>query len=265
MTKTALGLIAIAALMGTPALAADMVVKAPPSPAQTWTGFYAGLNGGYGWGTNSTAVNAIDPTYAFGQTTGTFPTSLSPTIEGGLVGGQLGYNWQTERYLVGLEADLDYSGMNGTANFTSAPAGGFAGYTTTQSNRLEWLSTVRARLGWLITPSTLLYGTGGAAFGRDNIATSDVKLTGLTTCPAGNLFCGVGSSSSTRAGWTAGAGLETMIWSKWTAKVEYLYFDLGTTSDQFISTGVNPGTPLAQVSTRINGNIIRAGLNYKFN
>jgi outer membrane immunogenic protein len=157
--------------------------------------------------------------------------------------------------------------MRGTA--TDAVGTIFANppLTTTQTNKLEWFGTARVRAGWLVTPSTLIYGTAGLAYGEAK-ASTNVIVGSAPGCPFGNGFCAVGSVSDTRLGWTAGGGFETMLGANWTAKVEYLYYNLGSVTEPIFSTApaLVIGSPeTMQAKARFDGNIVRAGLNYKFN
>jgi outer membrane immunogenic protein len=212
----------VANLAASPALAADLprpAYKAPAyvAPIFTWTGFYAGINGGYGWG-RSNWTNAIGSTGDF-------------TVKGWLVGGTLGYNLQTGVWVFGLEGDFDYSNIRGTeTTFCAAP-----GCTT----RNTWLGTARGRIGnsfdrWLP------FVTGGAAFGN-------IKM----TAPTG------ASESKTRAGWTLGAGVEYAFLGAWSAKLEYLYVDLGKTT-------CGAGTCGLDTDVKFRTNIVRLGFNYRF-
>jgi outer membrane immunogenic protein len=268
------GALAVVSAIGlsTSVFAADLpakapVYKAPVAIAPSWTGFYAGLNAGYGWSSNSTDYLTLDPLiFIPAQTIGSLPTSLSPRMNGFIGGGQIGYNWQLNRAVVGLETDIAYSAMKGDAIYSMPFNGGNPPMTTTQSNKVTWLGTLRPRLGWLWTPSTLVYATGGLAYGGVK-ASTNVNVDTPGSCPSGNAFCSTGSISKTRVGWTVGGGLETVIAAHWTAKIDYLYFDLGSASYPIISTvtfGVG-GTEVISASTRFNGHIVRLGLNYKFN
>ncbi len=205
------------------ALAADMAVKARPMapPPPTWTGTYIGINGGYAWGTS-------DHTNTAGVTTGDFD------LRGGLAGVTYGGNWQMGHAVLGFESDFDWAHIDGsTAAAACAP---LSCYTNN-----KWLSTERMRAGWDFN-GWLLYGTLGAAFARTEA--------GVTGCPfaAGVLGCG----TRTRAGWTGGVGVETMFWRNWSAKIEYLHYDLGDSINY------------ASVSVRDRGDLIRAGINYHF-
>lgn len=150
---------------------------------------------------------------------GSFDTS------GGLIGGTMGYNWQMGQVVFGLEGDLDWSNIRG-----SSVCGGI----TTCETRNDWLGTFRGRLGYALD-RFMPYVTGGLAVG--NVKTS---------------VAGFGDSSDTRAGWTLGGGIEAAIAGPWTAKVEYLYVDLGNTGSVFGS------------DASFHTNIVRAGLNYRF-
>ncbi len=216
----ALGLGALAM----PALGADLPRKAPPyiAPAFSWTGFYVGINGGYGWG-NSNWTDTVT-----GASTGNF------NISGGLAGGTLGYNLQTGSWVWGLETDLDWANIKGTTNFAACGGGSC---TTSDS----WLGTFRGRIGYAFD-RWMLFATGGLAYG-------DIKI----SSGAG------GSGSANRVGWTAGGGVEFAISGPWSAKIEYLYADLGKpTCDTTCNGGGDPFT------VTFKTNIVRAGVNYRF-
>jgi len=204
----------LAALLAAPfaASAADLrapTYKAPayvaPS-APSWTGFYVGLNAGYGFG-DANWSGVLDP---------------SPT--GFLVGATIGYNLQTGSWVWGLEGDIAWSNMDDTVT-------GGGGSRTTE---LPWFGTARGRIGYAGWGSMMPYLTAGAAFaGVDN------TRNGVTV-------------SDTMIGWTAGVGLEYMLWSNWSVKFEYLYADLGSSD--------GPAATTIDVTT----NIVRAGINYRF-
>ncbi|MBM3564345.1 MAG: porin family protein, partial [Alphaproteobacteria bacterium] len=148
----------------------------------------------------------------------------------------------------------------------------------TTSKRLDYIGTVRGRLGWLFTPTLLAYGTGGLAYGGVSVSTSIAQFNNDCAqfpgaCISGAAFSS-GAFSDTRVGWTVGGGLEWMFWPNWSAKVEYLYYDLGnvsysagalTTLGNTIFAGSVVAGVVSQTQTRFNGNIVRAGVNYHFN
>ena len=117
------------------------------------------------------------------------------------------------------------------------------------TQKIDWFGTVRGRVGILATPKVLLYATGGLAYGEVN--SSETIAT-----PVPSAF----SASKTNVGWTVGVGIEGVISGNWTAKLEYLYVDLGTVSGSFTL----PGTDISYYNSRIIDNVLRAGVNYKF-
>jgi outer membrane immunogenic protein len=266
----AAGVLAGAACVTTAAFAADLPAKAPvyrsAAVAPAWNGFYVGLNAGYGWGSGSTDLVALDPAiFAPAQTAGSLPSSLAPHISGFIGGAQIGYNWRLDRAVVGLEADIAYSTIKGDDSYAAGIIFANPPMTTTQTSEVTWLGTLRPRLGWLWTPSILIYASGGLAYGGVKASTTiNVDMAGA--CPAGFGFCSTGSLSATRVGWTAGGGLEALTGSNWSVRVDYLYFDLGHESYPVVSTapfGVG-GTEVMRADAQFNGHIVRAGLNYHF-
>jgi outer membrane immunogenic protein len=227
-----------------------------PPPASNWAGFYIGVNIGYGIGRdrNSLAVTSA------GNSTELF--NLSPAgINGGV---QAGYNWQAANWVLGLEADIQGSSQrdNRACVQTCNPlglAGGpiqFFAYDA----RLPWFGTVRGRVGYSVGP-TLLYATGGLAYGSVNTKISAA----FANVPGSAEF------SNVRTGWTVGGGIETpftvlvgVLGNNWTAKTEYLYVDLGTSTGSF-TIPVGGAVVTATNSTRVQEHIFRAGLNYHFN
>ncbi len=269
------------------ALAADMAVKAPPPsppPPCVWCGWYVGLNIGGTWLNNNVQTVGTPVSSA-----GTFAneaalaaalatTSLNGTRGGFLGGAQVGYNWQLNNSVIaGFEADFQGSdARRGTNSGSTSVVPVFLNETisslTAVSKSVDYLGTVRARLGVTVTPTLLLYGTGGLAYGGVKSSTT-IAQSDCCILPGGvtATYAGSGASSNTRAGWTIGAGLESMFASHWSMKVEYLYYDLG-----MVNYGVGPlvanapGFPsptwvvAAQSNTRLNGNILRIGLDYHF-
>lgn len=211
------------------ALAADMPMPAPAPPplylpearVYNWTGFYVGINGGGAFGLS----NWTSPPPA----TGNF------TVSGGLVGGTVGANYQLGSVVFGLEADADWSNISGTTFNTSCAGVGC------QTNS-DWLATVRGRVGYA-WDRVLVYGTAGGAFANVQAAAGFLPF-----------------SNSTQVGWTAGAGVEYAFAPNWTAKVEYLFVDLGNASCGPASCGTLTGN----TTVTLNENVIRGGVNFKF-
>jgi outer membrane immunogenic protein len=256
LTIVLLGATALSIACAPAALAADMPVKASyQAPAWSWTGFYAGLNAGYGWGSQSVKMTG-DP--AVIQPVLLSPAgvnSLAGDAKGFLGGGQLGYNWQSGRLVYGLEADLDAAHIS-----SSQDIGAFLGLARTfhGEQKLDWLGTFRGRLGYTPADRLLVYATGGLAVGH---ASATANLSTDLGCVAG--VCVSSSSSKTLAGWTAGAGVEYALMGNWSVKAEYLYYDLGHVS----SSGSWNLFPIAQVfgEVAVRGSVARLGVNYKLN
>jgi outer membrane immunogenic protein len=251
------------------AMAADMPLKARPAPipapVYNWTGFYIGGNAGWvGSVNNDVRLTGTDTgTGGFGSelADGTTPSVFRERYSGFLGGGQIGYNWQFANWVAGLEADIagaDASASSTQVNLPQPPFPPRATITTTVSNKLDYLGTVRGRLGVLVGQPFLLYVTGGLAYGKTEVGVSSV----CPTCgPARNLAT---VSGPTNFGWTVGAGAEWMFAANWSAKAEYLYFDLGrnTTAPLVYVYGGNTSTLTA--STRETGQLVRVGVNWHF-
>jgi len=213
------------------AFAADLprsTYKAPAlvAPVFSWTGFYLGVNLGYGWGSG-------DGTIAVG---GFGSGPVSGDGHGILGGGQIGYNWQTGPVVFGVEADFQGSGSKGTVTAT-AP-----GWAMVATEKTPWFGTIRGRLGYAFD-RTMLYVTGGGLYGN-------AELNGTTTAS------GPFSSSTTYWTWVVGGGIEHMFLPNWSAKIEYLY--AGTPD----SVPVPPLT--TAISGSAHANIVRGGINYHF-
>jgi outer membrane immunogenic protein len=292
LTTAAFGMLAL------PAMAADMapVYKAPvPIPAHTWTGLYVGVNAGANWGSNDDISHTGSPGPCDTGLAGCLaPPNYSSVIAGASTfdarlsdktsffgGGQIGYNYQLGTWVAGVESDIVGLGPKSrSGNFaTTAQSAAFpafpAAYTATVTSQLNYLGTLRGRLGFLARPSFLLYGTAGLAYGEGQSTTAEtfnlIPGCGGVTVRSGG---GNGTASQTRLGWTAGAGVEWMFAPRWSLKGEYLYYDLGNfsynTSASVVCSGpcTVPGGVLASSSGSTSfhdtGNIVRAGLNYQF-
>jgi outer membrane immunogenic protein len=199
------------------ALAADLPRRnyAPdlfsPAPVATWSGFYAGAQVGYAWGSDQTHIDV--PGFPF--------TFSGPDHDAsGAVGGlHAGYNYQTGLAVFGVEGDLELSGIDGKTQLNGS--GSFPGYSITSSLDLAFQGSVRGRLGFAMLDRLMIYGTGGLSF-----ASMENRYT--ATLPPGNIFdVPAGTTSAkfdeARWGWTVGAGVEYAIMSNWTARFEYRY------------------------------------------
>jgi outer membrane immunogenic protein len=279
------------------AQAADMPLKAKaplPTPVMSWTGWYAGLNAGGIWPnsdgvTHSATAGFCDPGFAGCLAVPTYSSTLATgsTFNAGfgnranfLGGGQFGYDWQLNANgVAGFETDIAWTNQSRSVTFASiTPNVNFPGfpenYAATITSRLNYIGTVRGRLGFLATPSFLLYGTGGLAYGGTHSVTAEeANLVGTANTVQG---FGGGNFGQVRAGWTVGAGGEWMFAPNWSAKLEYLYYDLGsvnyaTTLSQVCSSagcGVVGGvfaSTTGTTSLHYSGSIARVGINWHFN
>ena len=235
IAATALSLLAL----GGAAAAADL----PPAPqlppveaAPVWTGFYAGLNVGGAFGSSRNAFNIA----GFGLPS--FNTSLTGVVGGG----EAGYNWQTGPWVLGLEANFEGSGLSGGRTAPCLPplCGAAA---ASYAQKLPWFGTLRPRVGYALG-NWLFYATGGGALGQVDTH---------ATAPVGS-FVATDNRSQTRSGWTLGGGVEVKLAAGWSAKIEYLYVDLGSRTTTYLS---NP--PISNTS-RLSANVVTAGVNYHF-
>jgi opacity protein-like surface antigen len=232
--------------------------RTPVETVWNWTGLYIGINAGYGLGRSQTYALFSDA----GTGTPLFGTTSSSRLDGLIAGAQAGYNWQAGGWLLGLEADIQATNQhagptyvcpgvicNSTITNVDMPV------TVTHDNRLDWFATVRGRLGVAITPDSMIYATGGLAFaGIWNVGT--VLDSTAAVAPLFDI------NQRTKAGWTAGAGIESHLAGNWTGKIEYLHLDFGSAS----TATADPlnATPIALgINTRITDDIVRAGLNYR--
>jgi outer membrane immunogenic protein len=273
------------------AFAADLPSRGPPPvflappPVINWTGLYVGINAGGTWSSSNTVDTDTVNVFSIGGLNGNIGGDVAALATGdvpvgtsGFIGGgQIGYNYQfANNFVAGIEADIQgVAGASRTDSVAQSIAPGvFIPVTSssviTSSKATDYLGTVRGRLGFTITPTLLVYGTGGLAYGQTNSSTGVVERLGFGDTPAP--FGTFGSISNSRVGWTAGGGLEWLFAPNWSLKVEYLYYDLGSVTYalsplvQFGGDGTILETIGASQSTaRFNGNIVRAGLNYHFN
>ena len=238
------------------ALAADLpLVKAPPPAiAASWAGFYLGVHGGYGWKRDDFSVPAN-----FDFQTDTRIDGIRS--KGAVYGAQAGYNWQYGRAVTGLEIDFsasDIKGSNGaggsrvTSDFTLSS-------TDTLGERVRYLGSARARLGWLPTDKVLLYGTAGLAWER----LDQTELTMLLPGPEGSSQQFLRQPID-KFGWVAGVGAEVMLGSpNWIGRLEYLHYDLGQINTAS-SSGAIGGPAIVTTAGSQTIDVVRAGVSYKF-
>jgi outer membrane immunogenic protein len=218
-TLAVAGAIAVCAQAARAADLPIMPTKAPPPVALfDWTGFYIGANVGYGWADADLTVGGVTAT---------------DKLKGIVGGGQLGYNRQMGNWIFGIEIDGQGTDEHSTTTIPGASL----------TNSLPWFMTFRGRVGYAIAPTWMIYATGGAAVVDFK---SQLVVGGL----------GTATTETTRAGWTAGAGIEAAINRDWSWKVEYLHIDTGTFNTTLF--GVVP------TSLRVTDDITRVGINYRY-
>ena len=234
MRRYTLALVAAAGLglgLVQTASAADIarpVYKAQPAPmiaGYNWSGFYVGVHGGYGWGDLNSAT-----------------LGGSSDIDGWFGGGQIGWNWQGagSPWVFGIEVDSAFAKIE---NDTTVAAGAVVANAFSE---IDYFGTARARLGYAFD-RTLIYATGGLAWANNEI--------GVSVAAPG--FVAGATSSNMHVGYAVGGGVEWALSPNWSAKVEYLYLDLGS-EDYFGGTG-NGG-----FEADLQAHTVKVGLNYKF-
>ncbi len=233
-------------------MAADMPVKAPlvaPPAIFSWTGCYIGGNVGGIKNDSRLTTYPADPTNTFAETAA---NTFGYTVDGtsATAGVQYGCNRQYGNIVLGLDSSLNWSGLDDTVSITNVTAP-YVPHTETTTQKMEWWSTTRARIGWA-QDRWMVFAAGGLASGY-------VKSSFLFNSAVGTIS---GSENKSRYGWTAGAGLEYALSDSWFLRAEYLYVDLGKysyISDPSIASPTHWGT---DVDTRFH--VARVALSYRF-
>lgn len=246
----------VAALLAfsTAGYAADVVGNEPPAPEASiplfsWTGAYIGLNAGYAGGSadHSFSLDAgAPPVPVLGG-------SLDFNSSGFIGGAQVGYNYQMDQFVLGVEADFQGSGVKGEGSLSIDDGAGNT-LDARLGTKLDWYGTVRARLGAAVTDRFMVYATGGLAYGRTK-SYIDANVNGVPALEA--------SVSKTKVGWTVGAGAEYAVTEHVSFKTEYLYTDLGKANLYSGDLGFGPGVD-ASLDRKFNFHTVRVGVNYKF-
>jgi outer membrane immunogenic protein len=302
----ALGRLAVAlsvlSVSSAAAIAADLSLPprpyAPYAPAYyhsavvyEWTGFYVGLSAGGGFGLGGIHNNVTsalcsvafiglgcDLDQASSAAVAAVPGGFDTHPSGFIGGGQIGYNYQMGWFVWGVEADFSGADISGSASKTVtatgldliAPAVIVNTATGTANQKLDWLGTLRGRVGFVPFTPLLVYATGGLAYGHVSIDTTlseTATVTGVPgVCPCS--ATSTASTSSTQFGWTAGGGVEWMFAPHWSLKAEFLYYNLGTVSTNMTLVQLNGGVPFTTIgitsTANVKGDIARGGINYRF-
>jgi outer membrane immunogenic protein len=228
------------------AFAADLPMAPPPPPRApafvppplfTWTGFYIGVNGGYAWGNWSDG------------------TGDSFKSNGGIVGGTLGFNYQWDWFVAGVEADIDWSDQK----FSQSTAAGGTIFgtpvvaTSTFNYKNDVVSTFAGRFG-VAADHWLFYGKAGGAWTQENFnQTASLTIGGVGVT-------GTGSNTFSRLGWMAGAGVEYAFTSNLTGKIEYNFLDFGSNNENLTFAGAT-----IPITSKLHDNVVKVGLNWLFN
>ena len=272
------------------ALLALALMSAPINAADYWSGWYAGLSGGYLYSA-SNAINAEAAPYACNPVAGPGCTaspnyaemlaigatgSVPSEFDGFTFGGQIGYNSLISNWMWGLEADVSLStstDVSGTYTVVT-PVPGFPANpittTYTATRALDYIGTLRARIGVLLSAQTLGYVTGGFAFGGADLGAAYAQdCTGCTWIPANEPNTAF-DMRDTLLGFAIGGGVEFAIDHSWSFKAEYLYYDLGEMTLPLSVGGSASAGPISSygITTQSNadydGSVMRVGVNFKF-
>jgi outer membrane immunogenic protein len=253
----------------------------------SWTGFYVGASTGYGSSNRHVDATSSPISFDSGSIVG-LPMMQSSAAaaaaldfntrpKGFISGGQLGYNFQSGPFVWGVETDLSWANVKGSATQTGTapfvPVPQFnADAVGTAEQKMNAFGTLRARMGLTPVDKLLVFGTGGLAYGH---AEFNTNISEVLTPDIGIAFTNAtGSASQWLAGWSAGAGLEYALAPRWSVKAEYLHYDLGSLSYNrtIVSSDTRASPPTLTLSAvgvsssaDFKGNIVRAGINYKLN
>jgi outer membrane immunogenic protein len=247
------------------AAAADIPVEGAiyqPRPVAVifrWTGVYVGLHGGGGGGfKQETSQPFFVPSQFFALPPGSTPPILYPfptriDMSGGIAGGQIGVNYQTDWLVIGLEAQASWANLKGSTAcaINAAPTPPLTAAGANCTSKIDALGTLAGRLG-VAFDRLLLFGKAGAAWTNDNYQML------INVPPAAFVF----STNELRWGWMLGIGAEYAFTDNWSAKIEYDYMDLGTHAQRF--TDALSGSILIDTDIRERLNIVKVGVNYRF-
>jgi outer membrane immunogenic protein len=255
--------------------AADLPIKAPvaaaSAPTSSWTGFYLGAE--LGFTSSRTDETSTSATIAGVKSLAPLVANSEPLDGIALRGGSyVGYNWQVSpRWVLGIEGNV--GSVNQTTTFAGLPfpAQSFGTFSAADgiAAKTTWDASARGRLGFLVTPATLVYATGGAAWQHYEVSTTCASAfcaNSFFSFGRQSLTPAVTSNSATKVGWTAGAGIETALWGNWIARADYRYADLGTSTFAITRfSTVPPLNPIANTfDVALRTHTATVGIAYKF-
>jgi outer membrane immunogenic protein len=249
--KILLASVGAIALTGSAAFAADLPSRAPPPvylpppPIFTWTGIYIGGQIGYAWASGNNEFNGFDPFFGPGVA---LNSSVGGTPNGVIGGANVGYNYQINQWVVGIEGTVDGTSLSNTA-VAAFPDGS----TLTANSTADIQGSIRGRLG-VAWDRALIYATGGVAFGGFN--------TNLSLSAPNVPFFTSASLSNTRTGWTVGGGIQYAVTNNWSIRAEYRYTNFGSINDGQFTGG--PAGFFLNGNRQINQNQVQVGFDYRF-
>jgi outer membrane immunogenic protein len=258
---TLAGLLAAALLAPAAAGAADLkpVYKAPPPMVVTynWSGFYVGGHAGGAWSDFDANWDPLPSSAAFAA----FPQAANLKDSAFIGGGQIGYNWQVQNWVFGVEGDWSGTdlGKDVSAPWIQNPTNvTLTDSLTTLGGSINWLASARGRAGFLAGPQLLIYATGGAAWADIDYNASAIRTSNGYNAPA--------SFSDTVSGWVVGGGVEWLLTNNWMIRAEYLYYDFngGNSVVAADASGNFPAFPSGYTWNDATVQVVRGGLSYKF-
>jgi outer membrane immunogenic protein len=257
--KLLLASVGAIALTGS-ALAADLPSRAPPPvylppvPIFTWTGIYLGGQIGYAWASGNNRYSGFDP-----LTAAVIAPSIGQKPNGVIGGANVGYNYQINQWVLGLEGTVDGTSLSNTGvGFSDV-------FLITAHSKSDIQGSIRGRVG-IAWDRVLIFATGGAAFAGFNTTVSGAATVPAGFPNAGQAFAGSTSISTTRVGWTIGGGIQYAVTNNWSVKAEYRYTDFGTISNALFSGQLNSVFPGASIvgNRKVQQNQVQVGFDYKF-
>jgi outer membrane immunogenic protein len=214
----------------------------PPAPVSTWTGFYIGANAGYGWAQGSANLTLSNPFFVFND------TSTGRIGSGGIVGGQIGVNYQRGIGVIGFEIDGQWSGQQNTASSLC----GFL-CTVNETTSITAFATARARFGVAFDNVLLFASAGGAWISAKDTATANIfGFAPITLTLTGS-----------KVGWAVGSGVEIGFADNWSAKLEYLFLSADGVTGSTAAPLILGGGVITETAN-IRDSIVRLGINYRF-
>lgn len=253
----------------TSALADEVAPIVHSLPNIGWNGYYVGVQaGGVRQRTSTIYSNGADfllnPIFVPTLANGTLARLTSANSSGALGGFTVGYNFQSARFIYGIESDFGWVGVKAMSSATPKAAFPYPTLTSTTEMQTDWLATIRGRVGLLAAPQTSVFVTGGLALGGVKTTTSIVPS---GACPV-NAFCSNGSESGIKVGWAVGVGAEQQLGANWSLKIEYLHYDLGRLENIVRESSAAFPTIAGQANliatTKMSNDVGRIGLNYRF-